>query len=149
MTSAAMAGWRGRRDAMDLAWRVPVAVLGSALGVPSADIDTVVSLSGQLCDALAPRTRAWPGGGRRSPAADGDAAATALATVLAKSAGAGDCAVAAASILFQARDATAGLIGLAVSAAVVPGGFSNSTGFPVAKQSNVRLCTCCAEATTT
>jgi cytochrome P450 len=117
MTSATMAGWRGRCDAMDLAWRVPVAVLGSALGVPSADIDTVVSLSGQLCDALAPRTRAWPGRGRRSPAADGDAAATALATVLAKSAGAGECAVAAASILFQARDATAGLIGLAVSAA--------------------------------
>jgi cytochrome P450 len=112
MTSATMAGWRGRCDAMDLAWRVPVAVLGSALGVPSAAIDTVVGLSGQLCDALAPRTRASPG-----PAADGDAAATALATVLARSAGAGECAVAAVSILFQARDATAGLIGLAVSAA--------------------------------
>ncbi len=36
MTAQTMTGWRGRPDAMDLAWRVPVAVLASALGVPSA-----------------------------------------------------------------------------------------------------------------
>ncbi len=175
MTAQTMTGWRGRPDAMDLAWRVPVAVLASALGVPSAAVDQVVGLTGQLCDTLAPRTGAGPPPGPAGPAADGDAAATALLAALAAAAAvatpaeatpaeatpgmvattsepatppdrtsssaleassapvacaapavgpaqpapatAGERAVAAASILFQARDATAGLIGLALTIA--------------------------------
>jgi cytochrome P450 len=153
MTSAELAGRRGRWDAMDMARRVPCAVLAASLGTapevagtaPEA-ADRMAGLTGQLCAALAPRTGAGlasgdgpaDGGG----AAEGDAAATALLAELATpvrprrpggpseaggpAAVAGqherggsrgeERAVAAVSILFQAHDATAGLIGLALSA---------------------------------
>jgi len=135
MTSAALAGRRGQWDAMDLARRVPVAVLAAALGVAPEAADCVIALTGELCAALAPRT----GSG---PQTDGDAAATALLAALggtdrpgvtdqlgvADRPGVADRlggydeerAIAVASILFQARDATAGLIGLALSAAASP-----------------------------
>ena len=159
MTSAEMAGCRGRWDAMDLARRVPCAVLAASLGTapeaagtaPEA-ADRLAGLTGQLCVALTPRTGtglasgdgpADGGGAAERDAAEGDAAATALLAELAApvrprrpggpseadgpAAVAGqherggsrgeERAVAAVSILFQARDATAGLIGLALSAA--------------------------------
>jgi cytochrome P450 len=147
ITSAALAGRRGQWDAMDLARRVPVAVLAAALGVAPEAADCVVALTGELCAALAPRTGS-------DPETDGDAVATALLAALGGTdrpgvadrpgitdqpgvtdgPGAADRpggadrlggydeerAIAVASILFQARDATAGLIGLALSAAASP-----------------------------
>jgi cytochrome P450 len=113
-TSAALADWRGRRDAMDLARRVPVAVLADAAGVAPAAIDAVTQLTGELCAALA-----GPGPGADGAAASGDAAAMELLAAL-RGRDDEERAVAAASILFQARDATAGLIGLALSAAAHP-----------------------------
>jgi cytochrome P450 len=93
MTSAGLVGRQGRWNAMELAKRVPCAVLAASLGVAAEAI------------GVAPE-----------PADDGDAAATALQAALATPDGE-ERAVAAVSILFQARDATAGLIGLALSAA--------------------------------
>jgi cytochrome P450 len=179
MTSAGVAGRRGRWDAMELARRVPCAVLAASLGVapqapgsapqaagstPQAPGSTpqaagstpqaacaVADLTGKLCAVLAPRSEAGLASGNalakgNALASDGDAAATALLAELAapgRLPGAGvangaseangsagvtggpeaggsrgeERAVAAVSILFQARDATAGLIGLALCAA--------------------------------
>jgi cytochrome P450 len=163
MTSAGLAGRRGRWDAMELARRVPCAVLAASLGVaPQAPEDApgsapqaaggapatpcaVADLTGKLCAVLAPRSEAGLASGN-ALAGEGDAAATALLAELAapgRLPGAGvanraseangsagvtggpeaagsrgeERAVAAVSILFQARDATAGLIGLALCAA--------------------------------
>ncbi len=186
MTSAGLAGRRGRRDAMELARRVPCAVLAASLGVASQGIGVasqgwrhtadgqrhtaraasvtpgaasvtpgaacgVADLTGKLCAVLAPRSEAGLASGN-ALASEGDAAATALLAELAapgRLPGAGaangateanraseangsagvtggpeaggsrgeERAVAAVSILFQARDATAGLIGLALCAA--------------------------------
>ena len=185
MTSAGLAGRRGRRDAMELARRVPCAVLAASLGVASQGIGItpqtasvtpqtagvtperrvtpeaasvtpaaacgVADLTGKLCAVLAPRPEAGLASGN-ALASEGDAAATALLAELAapgRLPGAGaangateanraseangsagvtggpeaggsrgeERAVAAVSILFQARDATAGLIGLALCAA--------------------------------
>jgi hypothetical protein len=186
MTSAGLAGRRGRRDAMELARRVPCAVLAASLGVASQGIGVtpqtasvtpqtasvtpqtasvtpeaasvtpgaacgVADLTGKLCAVLAPRPEAGLASGN-ALASEGDAAATALLAELAapgRLPGAGaangateanraseangsagvtggpeaggsrgkERAVAAVSILFQARDATAGLIGLALCAA--------------------------------
>ena len=115
-TSAALGDWRGRHDAMELARRVPVAVLADAAGVAPEEIDAVTQLTGELCAALVPPAGSGPGSDRT---AGGDAAATALLAAL-RGRDDEERAVAAASILFQARDATAGLIGLALSAAAHP-----------------------------
>ena len=148
MTSAGLAGRRGRRDAMELARQVPCAVLAASLGtapetigaaaetadvvpgaadvVPrAADVvpraaSSVADLTGQLCAVLAPRSAAGLASGdtpaNDGDAAEGDAAATALLAEMATPDGE-ERAVAAVSILFQAHDATAGLIGLALCAA--------------------------------
>ena len=156
MTSAGLAGRRGRWDAMELARRVPCAVLAASLGVapqaagsaPQAagsapeTACAVADLTGKLCAVLAPRSEAGPASGN-ALADEGNAAAAALLAELAtpgRPPGAGmangptethgsagvsggpeqggspgeERAVAAVSILFQARDATAGLIGLAL-----------------------------------
>ena len=117
-TSAALGDWRGRQDAMELARRVPVAVLADAAGVAPEAIDAVAQLTGELCAALVPPAGSGAGPGTGG-AASGDAAATALLAAL-RGRDDEERAVAAASILFQARDATAGLIGLALSAAAHP-----------------------------
>ena len=104
MTSAGLAGRRGRWDAMELARQVPCAVLAASLGtapetigaaaetadvvpgaadvVPrAADVvpraaSSVADLTGQLCAVLAPRSAAGLASGD-TPANDGDAAETA------------------------------------------------------------------------
>ncbi len=116
-TSASLAGWRGRADAMDLARRVPVAVLADALGIAPEAVDAVTRLTGELCTVLAPQAGSGPA--TDGDATDGDAAATALLAALGNRDDE-ERAVAAASILCQARDATAGLIGLALAAAARP-----------------------------
>jgi cytochrome P450 len=158
MTSAGLAGRPGQWDAMELARRVPCAVLAASLGAaPQAGVTleaagaapeaacAVADLTGKLCAVLAPRSEAGLTSGN-ALAGEGDAAATALLAELAapgRLPGAGvanglaeaigsagvtggpesggsraeERAVAAVSILFQARDATAGLIGLALCAA--------------------------------
>lgn len=99
-------------DAMPVARAVPVAVLATALGVGTSDDDHLSRLIGTLCDALAPatdRAPARPGGGA--------AAARELQAVLAAHGGDAEQVVAVASLLFQARDATAALIGASLLAA--------------------------------
>lgn len=115
MTSAGLADRRGRWDAMELARRVPCAVLAASLGVAPEAAGPVAGLTDQLCASLAPRIEAGLAS-RNAPDDDGNAAAAALPAALATPDGE-ERAVAAVSILFQARDATAGLIGLALSAA--------------------------------
>lgn len=86
-------------DAMRLARTVPVAVLAAALGAGN-----VTALVGELCDALAPSLLP-----ERPP---GDDAALALRDAVAAAGAWGDEQVdAVVSLLFQARDATAALIG--------------------------------------
>jgi len=96
-------------DVMPLARTVPVLVLARALGVADDDLDAVTVATGQLCDALAP-TLAPP-----SRDSAGDQAARRLTDLLAP-VGPWDAerVAAAAGLLFQARDATAALIGAAV-----------------------------------
>ncbi|MEP7026092.1 MAG: hypothetical protein ABJB47_20285 [Actinomycetota bacterium] len=122
MTSAELAGQHGPVEAMDLARRMPVAVLARALGVPAGRALAVAADTGALCAALAPAA---------APAAlaGGDQAAAALLTALAGPVGLSgsaaedravtDRAVAVVSVLFQAHDAMAALIGLALEAMVV------------------------------
>ncbi len=102
-------------DAMPVARTVPIAALAAALGVADADVPWVVTMVGRLCDGLAPTLSARPGA--RADVGVDDAAL--LLSNLVATAGAGrpasDEAVAAAvSVLFQARDATAALIGAAL-----------------------------------
>jgi cytochrome P450 len=86
-------------DAMHLARTVPVTVLAAAIG--AGDVATLV---GELCDALAPSLL--------PERPSGDAAAKALRdTVAAAKPWDADQVDAAISLLFQARDATAALIG--------------------------------------
>lgn len=110
-TSAALQGRTGTFDAMTLARCVPVLVLAAALGVPAAETARVAVLVGQLCDALAP-SLAPP-----ATSSSGDDAARALGELL-QYVGPwdGDQVDAAAALLFQARDATAALIGNALLA---------------------------------
>ncbi|HUG84054.1 MAG TPA: cytochrome P450 [Euzebya sp.] len=113
-TAAALAASRGYEagevlDVMPLARRVPVMVLAAALGVDAADLDTIQVLTGVLCDGLAPRL--VPPAARPRV----DAAASRLVRLLgAVGPWDGEQVDAAAALLFQARDATAGLIGLAL-----------------------------------
>lgn len=105
-TSAAIGARTGVIDAMPLAKVVPVSVLAGALGVPDAHLPQVAALTGALCDALAPSLDALPATSR------GDDAADVLIDLLtATSAWDHEQVIAAAGLLFQARDATAALIG--------------------------------------
>jgi cytochrome P450 len=100
-------------DIMPMARQLPAAVLAQALGLPAAAAERAGTLTGVLCDAVTPSLR--PREGTRSA---GDAAAVELAGVLADGLGRHDTdrVTAAISILFQAREATAALIGLTVLA---------------------------------
>jgi cytochrome P450 len=94
-------------DIMPLARSMPGEVLARALGLEAREADRAAALTGVLCDALAP-SRLPREGTRPSP----DAAAAAIGTFTA-SLGSRDPEqlTAVISILFQARDATAALIG--------------------------------------
>jgi cytochrome P450 len=113
-------------DIMPMARLLPAEVLGLSLGLPPAAAERAAALTGTLCDAVTPALR--PGTGTGSA---GDAAAVALAGVLADGLGSGedDRITAAISMLFQARDATAGLIGAAVLA-----GRGDDTAVPAAQR---------------
>ena len=95
-------------DAMPVARHVPVAALATCLGISHDDSDRVASLVGRLCDASAPSLLP------RQPV-DGLGEVTdelaAISAVACGSAGAGEAAV---GLMFQARDATAGLVGSAL-----------------------------------
>lgn len=91
-------------DVMPLARTLPAEALGAAMGLSGLQAASAADLTGRLCDALS--------AGRTS---DADEAATRLCAALRPLRLSGDDeVVAAASILFQARDATAALIGAAV-----------------------------------
>lgn len=97
-------------DVMPVARVVPAAVLATVLGVAAQDVDRTAALVGALCDALAPCLDP----DRLRP--DGDAAARELESSLARLWPAPEEVTAVISLLFQARDATAALIGNAVLA---------------------------------
>ena len=93
-------------DVMALASTVPVMTLAAALGVPEDQVGAVADLVARVCDALAPRL------GPPADLREGDAAADELAAVLAAVGPWDEAQVAAvAGLLFQARDATAAVIG--------------------------------------
>ncbi len=99
-------------DVMPLARQLPAEVLAGALGLAQADAARAATLTGMLCDAVTPSLLP-----REGTAAIGDAAAVQLTTLMASRWGQDDERITAAvSILFQARDATAALIGAAVLA---------------------------------
>jgi cytochrome P450 len=99
-------------DIMPLARRLPAEVLAGALGLAQAEAARAAALTGMLCDAVTPTLVP-----REGTAAVGDGAAVQLTTLMAGRWGQDDERItAAASILFQARDATAALIGSAVLA---------------------------------
>jgi len=109
-TATALRERTGVVDVMALARRVPVEVLAAALGVPPAELTAVGALVGRLCDALAPCL-----GAPSAEPGDGDKAAGELTAALAALGPWDDEQLtAAAGLLFQARDATAALIGAAV-----------------------------------
>jgi cytochrome P450 len=113
-------------DVMPLARTLPARALARALGLSAPDATLAADLTGRLCEALAsPRTPM----GKPNAAADAAETADAPEADHAGAAASQLCAVlrglplssedevaAAASILFQARDATAALIGAAVLA---------------------------------
>lgn len=93
-------------DVMPLARTLPAEAIAGGLGMAPADAAAAADQAGRLCDALA--------SGRTSAA---DAAACGLCAALRPLGLSGEDEVAAAaSILFQARDATAALIGATVLA---------------------------------
>jgi cytochrome P450 len=99
-------------DVMPMARLLPAEVLARALGFAPEAADRAAILAGLLCDALTPALA--PRGVSLSAA---DAAAAELSALAAGRAGQDPERIAAViSILFQARDATAALIGLAVLA---------------------------------
>ncbi len=100
-------------DIMPMARTLPAEVLAKAMGLAEADAKMAARLTGQLCAAVSP-TLAVVAESR----ADADRAAGELCAVLHRCGLHDDEEIAAAvSILFQARDATAALIGTAVLAA--------------------------------
>jgi cytochrome P450 len=106
---------RGVVDAMPVARTAPIATLAAALGVPAADVARVVTMTGRLCDGLAPPLDARPVARTEVDAAAVLLSASALVAPAGADRPADDEAVAAAvSLLFQARDATAALIGAAL-----------------------------------
>ena len=100
-------------DIMPMARQLPAEVLAAALGLPPGAAERAATLTGFLCDAVTPSLQ--PREGTRGA---GDAAAVDLADVVADGLGRRDAdqITAAISILFQARDATAALIGSTVLA---------------------------------
>jgi cytochrome P450 len=105
-------------DVMPLARQLPAEVLAAALGLAQADAARAATLTGMLCDAVTPSLLP-----REGTAAIGDGAASQLTALMAGRWGQDDERVTAAvSILFQARDATAALIGTAVLAGGRGGG---------------------------
>jgi hypothetical protein len=103
----------GELDVMPLARTLPAEVLARALGLSAPGAASAAVLTGRLCDAL---LSGVPG----RAAAAGEAAAGLRATL--QPLGLTDAdEVAAASILFQARDSTAALIGAAVLGSARPG----------------------------
>jgi cytochrome P450 len=96
-------------DIMPMARLLPAEVLARALGLAPEDADRAAVLTGTLCDALTPSLVPRTGTGQA-----GDDAAQELAALMAGS-GYREAAEQAAviSMLFQARDSTAALIGLA------------------------------------
>ncbi len=104
-------------DVMPMARSLPAGALAIAMGLTQREASQAASLTGRLSDGVTPTLAPRPGG-----RGDADEAAARLLCLLAAAklpgdGSTGDTAVAAASILFQAREATAGLIGLAVAAA--------------------------------
>jgi cytochrome P450 len=100
-------------DVMPLARTLPAEALARAMGLSAKDAAAAADATGRLCEALS-----------SARAAGGAEAAIALGAALGPLRLSGeDEAAAAASILFQARDATAALIGAAVlaSARAQPG----------------------------
>jgi cytochrome P450 len=96
-------------DVMPLARAVPVLVLAEALGVPAGQLRRVGDLVGRLCDALAPSL------GVPGCEPGGDEAARQLPPLLADiGPWSAELTVAVVGLLFQARDATAALIGAAM-----------------------------------
>jgi cytochrome P450 len=104
---------RGVVDAMPVARTAPIATLAAALGVADAGVARVVTVTGRLCDGVAPTLDPRP-----VARTEVDAAASLLSALVAPAGAdrpADDEAVAATvSLLFQARDATAALIGAAL-----------------------------------
>jgi cytochrome P450 len=100
-------------DVMPLARVLPAEVLATAMGLTARQAGEAAWLTGRLCDAVAPGMQPQPGEPEDD---DADEAASALCALMSGfgPAGEADAIAAAASILFQARDATAALIGLAV-----------------------------------
>jgi cytochrome P450 len=98
-------------DIMPMARQLPAEVLARGLGLPPAEADRAALLTGVLCDALTPALRPRP-----VPPGAADSAAVELEALLGEHLKTSDPdrAAAAISILFQARDATAALIGSAV-----------------------------------
>lgn len=112
-TASVLSG-RNEVDVMvEIARVVPVAVLAAALG--ATDVDTAVLATRRLCLALAPPEGSEP--------ADGWAEVRVVASLLGL--GSGDEpdeeAVNVVALLFQAMDATAGLIGNALRSSASPG----------------------------
>jgi hypothetical protein len=113
-------------DVMPLARTLPARALARAVGLSGPDAAVAAEATGQLCDALSRAPH------RTGPAAepDEDQAATALVAALRPlRLSDADHVAAAAGILFQARDATAALIGAAVLASA--GGESAPTAVRV------------------
>jgi cytochrome P450 len=106
-------------DAMPIARTVPVSVLAAALGVPEFDVEQVVTMTGRLCEGVSPSHVA----GSTSPDGENidDAAERLLALLAPVGSGDDDEVVAVASVLFQARDATAALVGAALLISAEPG----------------------------
>jgi cytochrome P450 len=97
-------------DIMPLARLLPAEVLAGALGLPPADAARAATLTGMLCDAVTPSLLP-----RKGTAAAGDEAADLLIALIARHGGEDEERITAGiSILFQARDATAALIGTAL-----------------------------------
>lgn len=101
-TAERLAARSGPFDVMPLARLIPATALACALGLASDAAVRAAELTGRLCDAL-------PAGDD-----DADAAASGLLGLLGAWVRPDERTDAAASILFQARDATAALIGLAL-----------------------------------
>jgi hypothetical protein len=108
LTGQAIAGAGPYLDAMPVARRVPVATLARCLGISADASDRVAALVGRLCDASAPSLVPRPPGDGLGEVAEE------LAAISAAACGSPEAGDAAVGLLFQARDATAGLVGSAL-----------------------------------
>jgi cytochrome P450 len=112
-------------DIMPIARQLPAEILARGLGLEPAQADRAAVLTGVLCDALTPALRP-----RAVPPESADGAATELEALFGQQLrpGGQEQRAAAISILFQARDATAALIGTAVLAGAARGRNRRSPG---------------------